>query len=351
MSKAHWIAGPRFDSLWIIGPHFFSVALVAFWSFHGGGSTLPLWAWLFGVLFVDVAHVYATLFRTYFHQEGRKKWAFLLVALPVIVFMLGYFLFKVTGAGIYWRVLAYVAAFHFIRQQYGFFKIYNRADRSPAVKKKFDEIFLYSLMLLPLIYWHTHLPRDFEWFVVGDFVALPTLIWKFSVIAWAFLFAGYVASEIRHRKHFNLPKNLLFIATAFSWMVGIIYFNGDFAFTLTNTLSHGIPYMALVLWTTYGKKSESSFKFSLHSIAVSIIASLFLLWFLAYFEEGLWDYFVWHEREILFRPFKLLSGLGAGLGTAFWVAFLSVPQVTHYFLDGFIWKLRDPTRDLKRSLL
>ncbi len=32
------------------------------------------------------------------------------------------------GSMVFWRVLAYLAVFHFIRQQYGFMMIYRRND-------------------------------------------------------------------------------------------------------------------------------------------------------------------------------------------------------------------------------
>jgi hypothetical protein len=74
---------------------------------------------------------------------------------------------------------------------------------------------------------------------------------------------------------------------------------------------------------------------------------LIIIWFLAYFEEGLWDQFVWHERDVLFHPLSFLTSLNINLSTSFWVTFLSVPQVTHYFLDGVIWKRRTSAADLK----
>jgi hypothetical protein len=60
------------------------------------------------------------------------------------------------------------------------------------------------------------------------------------------------------------------------------------------------------------------------------------VWLLAYAEEMLWDRFVWQERDWLF---------GGPIASDSWVQsvlvpLLVVPQVTHYVLDGFIWKRR-----------
>ena len=38
------------------------------------------------------------------------------------------------------------------------------------------------------------------------------------------------------------------ITTALCWHVGIITFNSDYAFTVTNVVIHGIPYLVLVYW-------------------------------------------------------------------------------------------------------
>jgi hypothetical protein len=65
---------------------------------------------------------------------------------------------------------------------------------------------------------------------------------------------------------------------------------------------------------------------------------------LGYFEEGFWNVWVWHERDhaVLFSPFHRLFD-GTVVDSAMLkivVPLLSVPQITHYVIDGFIWKMR-----------
>ena len=57
------------------------------------------------------------------------------------------------------------------------------------------------------------------------------------------------------------------------------------------------------------------------------------LFWLAYFEELLWDCGIWHDRSWLFGPTWDVAGLDV-----FLVPLLAVPQITHYILDGFIWR-------------
>ena len=46
-------------------------------------------------------------------------------------------------------------------------------------------------------------------------------------------------------------KSLVVATTWLSWWVGIVVFDSDYAFTVTNVLIHGVPYLALV-WR-YGR--------------------------------------------------------------------------------------------------
>ena len=58
-------------------------------------------------------------------------------------------------------------------------------------------------------------------------------------------------------------------------------------------------------------------------------------------EEGLWDGMVWREHLTLFAPFSGLPQIEDKTWLALLVPFLSLPQSTHYALDGFIWRVKD----------
>ena len=60
-----------------------------------------------------------------------------------------------------------------------------------------------------------------------------------------------------------------------------------------------------------------------------------MLWLFAYVEELLWDCGVWHERSWLFG-----RAWAIGSWDQLLIPLLAVPQVTHYILDGFIWRRR-----------
>ncbi len=72
---------------------------------------------------------------------------------------------------------------------------------------------------------------------------------------------------------------------------------------------------------------------NLRTLSHNWLIFLATLWFFAYAEELVWNRGVWHERNWLF---------GANWNFEEWkiylVPLLAVPQLTHYVLDGFIWR-------------
>jgi hypothetical protein len=65
-----------------------------------------------------------------------------------------------------------------------------------------------------------------------------------------------------------------------------------------------------------------------------------LLVLLAFVEEGLWDLFVWREHPGIFATTQWFNWQRNDRLLSFLVPLLALPQITHYVLDGFIWKVR-----------
>ncbi len=349
-----WLASARWDCLFIIAPAFItSFLVIAFRPFFENSANLPLWAWVVLVMMVDVAHVYATLFRTYLDKQAFAKNKSLLIGTPLACWAVGALLYSLSPGGdgnYFWRVLAYLAVFHFIRQQYGFMALYSRKDPESARKfRLLDGACLYLATIYPIIYWHTHLPRNFNWFVSGDFAPnMPEAFANAGFVVYQVIAGLYILKEIWmfvSNKAFNIPRNLIIAGTALSWWVGIVSINSDMAFTLTNVVSHGIPYMALV-WLYHGTQSVKKAEDQKPSLVAQMFLSyvpafvLFLV-LLAFFEEGLWDGFVWREHLNFFGPFGALPAINDAAILAILVPFLALPQSTHYVLDGFIWRVKE----------
>jgi hypothetical protein len=162
-SRGPWLVSAGWDVAVFGGSAALAFALLAIGSLTSASDrTLPVWTWLATVVFVDVAHVWATAYRVYLDPEERGRRPGLYVGIPVAAYVAGVLLYSVS-AGLFWRVLAYVAVVHFVRQQYGWVALYRRRlGVWSRLDRWVDDAAIYSATLYPLLYWHAHLPREFE---------------------------------------------------------------------------------------------------------------------------------------------------------------------------------------------
>lgn len=331
----------RSTDLWVfVAPALVSLALVGGGIVTGAakGDTPPI-LWLLAVLLVDVAHVWSTIYRVYTDPKELHRRPVLYFGAPIAVFAVGLALHLHSGL-LFWRVLAYAAVFHFVRQQYGWMRLYRRRARDTGrLGGWIDGAAIYLATLYPLIFWHASTPRHFTWFLPGDFLLglLPPVCERIAFALYVLALGAYaVRAGWQAARGEPIPwgKHALLLTTAVCWYVGIVAFDSDYVFTVTNVLIHGIPYFALV-WR-YGKgryaRSRSMTGALFRKSWPFFYATLVVL---ALLEEGLWDKLVWHDHPQYF---------GAGgwalsrFGLAVAVALLAVPQATHYVLDGFVWR-------------
>lgn len=347
MPKQPWIGRPLQDIVFILLPPFLSLAVIAvFPQLFQNDRNMPDASWVILILLVDVAHVYSTLYRTYFDPQALSKQRSLLWTIPFFSFVGGVLLYSL-GSGLFWRVLAYVAVFHFVRQQYGFMRVYSRREQKGTWASRLDTLTIYTATIYPILYWHLRGPRNFNWFVEDDFVFVNAafLLPVLSVGYWIIV-ALYVVKETGQwikTKQCNVPKLAVISGTLLSWYFGIVYFNGDMAFTLLNVVSHGIPYMALI-WLygekQYRKKERGYWFLKLVFSRWGVLLFVGLIFLFAFVEEGLWDLTVWKEHRNIFGGGRLLNIQLNNQVLSIVVPLLALPQVTHYILDGFIWKVR-----------
>lgn len=352
IERGPWLVSRTWDVAVFGGSAALAFALLA--AGKAGGFLLgdtPTWAWIGAVVFVDVAHVWATAYRVYLDPEELRRRAGLYVAIPLAAYVAGVLLYT-AGAQVFWRVLAYVAVVHFVRQQYGWLALYRRKLGATSKGDRIlDDVAIYSATLYPLLYWHANLPREFAWFLPGDFLpGLPkqAATWLFPV--HVAITAAYVLRQLQlafRKQPISHGKNLIVATTWLSWYVGIVVFDSDYAFTVTNVIVHGLPYLAFV-WVYERVRWQGS---------TATMASLFRtnrwplyvapLLLVAWLEEWGWDRVLWHERGFLFPGSDLLLHRGA---LALVVPLLALPQATHYLLDAWIWRVRPENPELVRLI-
>ncbi len=354
-----WIFSARFDTWFILAPALLiSLTALIFSDPASQLNLLPDGLWLVLIVGIDAGHVYSTLFRTYLVRDELRHRQTLLTLTPILAWLAGCLLYSIDSM-VFWRALAYLALFHFIRQQYGFMMIYGRNERDlPRYYKLLDKAAIYLATLYPVIYWHCH-QRTFDWFIEDDFLKLNAP-WLSFVTGGFYLtvLLAYLVKEIAlscKTRKINRPRNLMLLGTALSWYVGIVAFNNDLIFTACNVIAHGVPYYALV-WA-YGYKqtriSNSSYVFAWLDKLFNwktVPLYLFFLFGLAFLEEGIWDGLIWREHWQVFRLFNLLPAVGSSQALAWLVPLLALPQATHYLLDAFIWRLHRKDTEWKKIL-
>ncbi len=332
----YWLFSREIDLSVFLGSAVVSLLLLAIgWQAGLLESDSPEWTWITAVLLIDVAHVWSTSFRVYFDTEEFKRRIWLYLLVPVAGYAVGVALYS-EGDLVFWRALAIVAVFHFVRQQYGWVNLYRRRlGETSRLTWWIDAAAVYLATVYPLAFWMTSVPRNFEWFVQNDFILLPSIVETILFPLYIAALAAYVIKSVYlyfADGFLNIGKDIVVATTAVCWYVGIVAFNSDYAFTVTNVIIHGVPYFALIwMYTKFRRETSGRVYRAFSSNWIVFLASL---WALAYVEEIFWHRGVWHERQWLF------GGDWEWTHTVkmFVVPLLAVPQLTHYVLDGFIWR-------------
>ena len=361
-AQGPWLFSRRIDLLTFGGSAVASWCLVALGACFGLlDRDAPAWTFVLCVVAIDVAHVWSTGFRVYFDRHELRQHPLLYLGVPALAYLVGLTLHAVSALT-FWCALAYLAVFHFVRQQVGFMRLYARQNPAQtALDSALEQGCLYASMLYPLVSWHAHLPRAYTWFVQGDFLEAEPVqelaamsLPMFEVCCFGLLAAFFVRQLALARRGTWVPgKSVLVVATFSCWVLGIVVFDSDYVFTVTNVLIHGVPYF--VLTYRYGLTSKTADTGSAGLSALrapwarrvcvaGVLPFLLVCIGLASVEEALWHGLVWQNQggETGFSPRDRFL--------VFLVPLLAVPQITHYVLDGFVWRVRRQNPVLRREL-
>ncbi len=226
-TDSKWLFSRGVDLSVFLGSAVVSVLLlIVGWNTGLINSDSPEWTWITGVLMIDVAHVWSTSFRVYFDTAELKRRFPLYVMIPLAGYALGVALYS-EGELIFWKFLAAIAVFHFVRQQYGWLALYRRrAGETSRVTWIIDAAAIYLATIYPLAFWMTSLPRNFEWFVANDFVQLPVIVERILFPVYLTALAAYVVKSgyLLFVRGFSTPgKDILVVTTAVCWYAGMYF--------------------------------------------------------------------------------------------------------------------------------
>lgn len=360
MKSQKWLFSFKYDLVFLLLP----VWLIWLTAFLLPASAIhkevPMWLWVVFVLGVDVSHVWSTLFRTYLDKEEFARHKRLLISAPIIAFS-GALTVASISTTLFWSCLAYVAVFHFVKQQYGFMRIYKAKARDFRRKWLSDNVVIYISMLYPMVYWHLNPGRNFEWFIQGDFIQfqfseafvhgfnLTGNVFYISILAFWLLEELYF--RMKHKASLATGKLVWILTTAGNWFIGIVYFNSDIVFTVTNVVAHGLPYMALVIFYINKKKILGGISISATAQLKTTFTIVAVVLVLALLEEHFWNLLVYQEANGFYLSAgAYFPGISKSVKLVA-LAVLTVPQLTHYILDGYIWKSNPGNPHIKTILL
>jgi hypothetical protein len=311
-----WLVSPAWDLGFLVLPGLLGTALgLALPAGVEGGA----FAYVVLVVLVDVAHTWASLYRTAL-EPGQDP---LLLPLAAGIAGLGALSLWTLAPQLFWPGMAAVAIFHFVRQQGGICALYQRGLPLQPLERALERAAVEGACLLALLWWLCHLPRPYAWFTPQDFPSgLPAWAFPLGLALWGGLLLAHLVLRLRSRLPWG-GRDLCLLTTAFCWLGGIGFSRGDLSFTLSNVLLHGVAYFGLV------HRASRAAQGSAQPTPIWLRWPLFLALpaSLALAEELAWDLFVWQERLPPLLP--ELPGL---------TPLLAVPQLTHYILDGWIWR-------------
>lgn len=291
-------------------------------------SSPPYYFFLLGWLIVDGSHVYSTLLVSYMDRTIFQNLKWVLILTPLLLYVLTSSLFYFGQEQVFAYFLAYLAMIHFIRQEFGWMKIATRLDaEAPTWLNHVDKIVSYIMTIAPMM-WFMRKANSGFWYKSGDLFLVPDDIayYGFSLF-WpaVIVFLAVNGYHTYKTQTFNLTKFLVFINTFFGWYIAKTQTANIYLAVWLVIFHHGIPYYFIVFKTEKisGKyKLKEKLKFLHLPILYLSCVGIFYLFM---------------TNSCCSSAVGFLKTQG-NLIKALVLAIAPVPQMTHFILDGFIWK-------------
>lgn len=326
---------------------FFTFALFNLPPFNGL-SRSNLTAIIYGVLILDWGHIFAQWFRIYLNPAESKRAKYIysfsyLLLIPILTLMMMF----VIDQPYVESFLVYFVIYHFIKQHFGFVRIYSKIDGVKTKVESFSEdLFVYLTMWVPVIYWHIKFPYDTYYWVI-HFIKIPFVHTLFYVglSLYCSSFLIYVYFERKRfiaNKIFNMPKNLAIISAALGW--GAVSFFNDVPVLIffTVVLTHDFSYLVLIWFI--GRRDEKTLNNKVRWISFWSVPGAFIYVLVVLFVSrlviGIHAELVFDMNKSYFligTLFNSLSNDSRWLIKLGWSVFFAT-QGHHYFIDKYLWK-------------
>lgn len=353
MWQTGFILNRRDDAIWFLGLPFVATAIAL-----ASNRWLPFVALASVTLWVTMPHQFASWLRAYGHFEDLKRWKLQLIVGPAVIFALA--LTGTLAAPLTLLLLIMVWDHqHSLMQQHGFGRIYDfKAGTGAPSTRRFDLALhwvLYGNMVLtaPLftMIWVRELYR---WNLPVSARSVQVLQAASWTVAGAYLvvYTGHVIGAVRRGYAVNPVKYAFLFASYFLWYFCAWATTSILAYGIAHRLMHGLQYIVIVFWFLRRKsETESSVDpatwltgaghakmFIAACAGYAVFYQLILAQPWEEFGFGLIDFSGVYEAIPEFGLSAMESG---GAYQIFAAIMIDGLTLTHYYLDSFIWKVRD----------
>ncbi len=338
-----FIHTPRADAIWFIALPFIAIAIALL--FH---TQLPYVAQASIAVWITVPHHYAGWVRGYGLAEDWNQWRTRLIVGPLILIptvLYGSAFIPITLA-----ILLFLWDHqHSMMQQYGFARIYDfKSGSGAAMTGRWDfwmGIILYTNLLLTAPLWaELWIAELYRWDLALSADAIRTLQTTSYSITLTFLIAYgvHVARSVAAGHTVN-PMKYAFVFVSYALWYYVAWQDSFLIYLVAHRLMHGLQYMAMVYW--YVEKKEQ--------VTGAVPRGLGSLSIVRYVFYGAIYAAVFHLaigggfNEMSFGLITALEGdeainFSTEKATGFYAATaVSAASVCHYYLDSYIWKIRE----------
>lgn len=351
--RTGYILNPRADLVWFLALPFFAVAVAIgcqWWLPYVAVASINLW--------ITIPHHYATWVRTYGMPDVWNRFRDRLIVGPIIIILLT--ILGLLSAPI--TLLLLVAAWdhqHSVMQQHGLARIYDFKGRTgmPSTRR-FDlalHVVLYTHMFVnaPMFrsLWIRELYR-MDIAVSAAFVeALMAATWA-ALCVYLVIYAWHLWRTVRGGYAINPVKYAFIGASYFLWYYVTWNTESILLYAVAHRIMHGVQYIVMVYAFMDRTASKGTARPGLWT---RMVGPGKLRWFLlggiAY--AVLFQFLINHPLDefgfgvVNFAPYPAipefnLPALGyAGSYALFSQLMVYTYGLMHYYVDSFIWKVRD----------
>ena len=352
MFRTGYILNRRDDWIWFLGLPLGATAI---------GLASQQWLSAIAVasvsLWITVPHHFATWLRAYGVREDLKYWREPLLLGPLAILLL-------TLAGMQWAPLSLLLLAtvwdhqHSIMQQYGFARIYDyKAQAGAPSSARFDfwlnwVLYLNLILISPLYsdFWIRELYR-FGLPISASGVQLTQTISATLTGLFLLAYCTHLVGLIRRGYSINPIKYLFIASSYFLWYFTAWWSQSILVAAIAHDIMHGVQYIVIVHSYLRRKGGQGESVTSWLVRPRNIIAFLLMCFFYAV----LYQLITAQPLEVFgFGAIEFMTDYAAPipeLGKAgytqrqgyelFAALLIQSAALVHYYLDSFIWKVRD----------